>query len=71
LRERLERENAPDDLLDDAWLVELTRILPELHERYPDLPSAAGDDSTARARLFEAIARLEHPWPPEGRLSCW
>ena len=38
LRERLELENAPEDLLDDAWLAELTRILPELRERYPDLP---------------------------------
>ena len=58
LRERLERENAPADLLDDAWLVELTRILPELRERYPDLALATGDESTARARLSEAIARL-------------
>lgn len=58
LRERLERENAPEDLLDDAWLAELTRILPELRERYPDLPAAAGDEATARSRLFEAIARL-------------
>ncbi|MBE0670897.1 MAG: AAA family ATPase [Anaerolineales bacterium] len=58
LRERLERENAPEDLLDDAWLMELTRILPELRERYPDLPSVSGDEATARSRLFEAIARL-------------
>jgi DNA-binding SARP family transcriptional activator/tetratricopeptide (TPR) repeat protein len=58
LRERLERENAPEDLLDDAWLVELTRILPELRERYPDLADATGKEATARARLFEAIARL-------------
>jgi DNA-binding SARP family transcriptional activator/tetratricopeptide (TPR) repeat protein len=58
LRERLERENAPEDLLDDAWLVVLTRILPELRERYPDLPAISGDDATARSRLFEAIARL-------------
>ncbi|HJW89671.1 MAG TPA: AAA family ATPase, partial [Anaerolineales bacterium] len=58
LRLRLERENAPDDLLDDAWLVELTSILPELRERYPDLPLPSSEPSTARARLFEAIARL-------------
>jgi DNA-binding SARP family transcriptional activator/tetratricopeptide (TPR) repeat protein len=58
LRERLERENAPEDLLDDAWLSELTRILPELRERYPDLPAAIGDEASARSRLFEAIARL-------------
>ena len=58
LRERLERENAPEDLLDDAWLAELTRILPELRERYPDLQTVSGDEATARSRLFEAIARL-------------
>ena len=58
LRERLERENAPEDLLDDAWLVVLTRILPELRERYPDLPAISSDEATARSRLFEAIARL-------------
>ncbi|MBN1453009.1 MAG: AAA family ATPase [Anaerolineales bacterium] len=58
LRERLERENAPEDLLDDTWLVILTRILPELRERYPDLPAVSVDEATARSRLFEAIARL-------------
>jgi DNA-binding SARP family transcriptional activator len=58
LRERLERENAPEDLLDDAWLVELTPILPELRERYPDLPPVADDEKTSRLRLFEAVARL-------------
>ncbi len=58
LRPRLERENAPDDLLGDIWLAELTRLFPELRERYPDLPSTAADESTARMRLYEAIARL-------------
>ncbi len=58
LRERLERENAPEDLLDDVWLAELSRILPELRERYPDLPPATADDSAIRSRLFEAVARL-------------
>jgi len=58
LRERVERENAPEDLLDDIWLAELTRILPELRERYPDLPSVSGDESGIRSRLFEAVARL-------------
>jgi tetratricopeptide (TPR) repeat protein len=58
LRPRLERENAPEDLLSDVWLTELGRVLPELRERYPDLPVAAGDEVAARTRLFEAIARL-------------
>src|SRR6266571_180447 len=30
VRHRLEEENAPEDLLDDLWLVELSRLLPEL-----------------------------------------
>jgi predicted ATPase len=58
LRRRIEQENAPDDLLSDVWLAELSRLLPELRERYPDLPPPAMDEATARTRLFEAIARL-------------
>jgi predicted ATPase/predicted negative regulator of RcsB-dependent stress response len=59
LRERLERENAPDDLLADIWLAELSQLLPELRERYPDLPPpTTGDPNLARSRLFEAVARL-------------
>jgi DNA-binding SARP family transcriptional activator len=58
LRERLERENAPEDLLEDVWLAELTRLLPELRERYPDLFPGVGDAGEARVRLFEAVARL-------------
>jgi len=59
LRPRLERENAPDDLLSDVWLTELSRLLPELRERYPDLspPLSSGDDE-ARLRLFESVAQL-------------
>src|SRR6266699_6658000 len=38
LRLRLEQEHAPDDLLSDVWLAELSRLLPELRDRYPDLP---------------------------------
>lgn len=58
LRPRIERESAPDDLLDDVWLVELCRLLPELRERYPDLPALAADEMGARLRLYEALARL-------------
>ncbi len=58
LRPRIERENAPDDLLSDTWLAELARMLPELWDRYPDLPAPVGDKSVARNRLFEAVARL-------------
>ena len=58
LRPRVERENAPEDLLSDVWLSELGRLLPELRDRYPDLPVPAGDEGAARTRLFESITRL-------------
>lgn len=58
LRERVEQENAPDDLLNDVWLAELSRILPELRERYPDLPPPSADDTLTQAKLFESVARL-------------
>jgi DNA-binding SARP family transcriptional activator/tetratricopeptide (TPR) repeat protein len=58
LRPRLEHENAPEDLLSDVWLAELCRLLPELRERYPDLPAVAEDEAAARTRLFEAVTRL-------------
>ena len=58
LRERIERERAPDDLLDDFWLAELSRLLPEIRDRYPDLPPSTSDSATSKAQLFEAIHRL-------------
>src|SRR5438132_4100580 len=58
LRPRIERENAPDDLLSDLWLAELARLLPELGERYPDLPAATPDPVLGHGRLCEAVARL-------------
>jgi DNA-binding SARP family transcriptional activator len=62
LRQRLERERAPDDLLDDVWLIELARLLPELRERYPDLPPLPVQDLATQSRLFEAVARLLLAW---------
>src|SRR5712692_7894987 len=58
LRPRLEKENAPEDLLDDLWLAELSRLLPELRVRYPDLLTPTQDELTAKGQLFEAVARL-------------
>jgi DNA-binding SARP family transcriptional activator len=58
LRPRLEEENAPEDLLDGLWLAELSRILPELRVRCPDLPTPTEDELAAKLRLFEAVARL-------------
>src|SRR6266699_4117481 len=58
VRPRLEEENAPEDLLDNLWLAELSRILPELRVRYSDLPAPTQDELAAKVRLFEAVARL-------------
>lgn len=58
IRPRLEAENAPEDLLEDLWLAELSRLLPELRVRYPDLPLPTQDEMAARGHLFEAVARL-------------
>jgi DNA-binding SARP family transcriptional activator len=56
---RLEQENAPEDLLEDIWLAELSQLMPELRARYPDLPPpTSGDASFVRARLFSAVAAL-------------
>ncbi|QBD76155.1 hypothetical protein EPA93_09090 [Ktedonosporobacter rubrisoli] len=62
LRRRMERENAPEDLLSDIWLSELARILPELRERYPDLAVPVVDELVGQAQLFEAVARLGQAW---------
>ncbi len=58
MRRRLERENAPDDLLSDLWLSQLSRLLPELRDRYPDLSAPTQEENTAHEHLFEAITRL-------------
>ncbi len=58
IRYRLERERAPDDLLEDTWLSELSRLLPEIRDRYPDLEPPSADQATAKSRLFEAVVRL-------------
>ncbi|GCF07280.1 AAA family ATPase [Dictyobacter arantiisoli] len=58
LRLRVEQENAPDDLLADVWLAELSRLLPELRERYPDLVLPYNEDAIIRTQIFEAVARL-------------
>jgi DNA-binding SARP family transcriptional activator/tetratricopeptide (TPR) repeat protein len=58
LRGRLAREHTPGELLTAPWLAELSRLLPELRERSPNLPFPASDEATARTRLFESIVRL-------------
>ncbi|MFQ6059295.1 MAG: tetratricopeptide repeat protein [Anaerolineae bacterium] len=59
LRSALNVERATLNVLPDVWLAELTRLVPEMREIYPDLPEplqASGE--AARQRLFEAAARL-------------
>jgi DNA-binding SARP family transcriptional activator len=62
LRHRLEQEHGPEGHLSDVWLAELARLLPDLRERYPDLPALATDEAFGHNRLFEAIARLIRRW---------
>jgi hypothetical protein len=55
----LDQVNAPEDLLEDVWLAELSQLMPELRARYPDLPMPlTGDANFVRTRLFEAMATL-------------
>ncbi|HEX6556698.1 MAG TPA: AAA family ATPase [Ktedonobacteraceae bacterium] len=62
LRHRLEQEHGPEGHLGDVWLAELARLLPDLRERYPNLPVPATDEAFGHNRLFEAIARLVQLW---------
>ena len=44
---------------DPEWLAEVSRLLPELRQRFPGLPVASGGTSAADGwRLFEGIAQL-------------
>jgi DNA-binding SARP family transcriptional activator len=60
LHTRLEQEQDLRELLSDPWLAELSRLLPDLRERYPDLPPVAINGAFASSRLFEGLARLSH-----------
>ena len=62
LRQRLAQELAPQELLSAVWLAELSRLLPELRERFPDLPLPLQDEELGHHRLFEAITRLVRRW---------
>jgi len=59
LRQRLGRLTDLSEVLSDTWLAELSRLLPELNDRNPDLPAPLKlDEAEARTRLFEAVARF-------------
>ena len=49
--------------LSDTWLAEVSRLLPELRDRYPDLPQPASLDPAAeRRRLFDAVCTTLLAW---------
>jgi DNA-binding SARP family transcriptional activator/tetratricopeptide (TPR) repeat protein len=58
LRARLSQESNLRQLLSDPWLAELSRLLPELRERYPDLPPPTVDEAFDSSRFFEALMHL-------------
>jgi len=58
LRTRLAQEHDLRQLMSDPWLAELSRLLPDLRERYPDLPPLTMNGAFASSRLLEALARL-------------
>jgi DNA-binding SARP family transcriptional activator len=58
IRRYLRSEPDLRDVLRPIWLAELSVLLPELLERYPDLPVPSQDETVARTRLFEAVARF-------------
>lgn len=44
---------------DPQWLAEGSRLMPELHQRFPGLPApTAPADLSGRARLFEGVAQM-------------
>lgn len=45
-------------LLSDVWLAELSWLLPELRDYFPDLQSPMLGEAEVRPRLFEAITQL-------------
>src|SRR3989440_13120 len=58
LRTRLALEDDLRQLLSDPWLAELSRLLPEMRERYPDLPPPTIEEAFDSSRFFEALAHL-------------
>jgi hypothetical protein len=64
-----EQERAPDELLSEVWLAELSRLLPELSDRYPDPHIPVTDEALGHNRLFEAVARLVQLWADTATLD--
>src|SRR5262249_16124507 len=62
LRHHMEHDHVPDDHLSYVWLSELSRLLPELRDRYPTLPSPSREEELGHPGLLEAIRRLLRHW---------
>lgn len=58
LHPRLAQEHNLRQWLHDPWLAELSHLLPDLREKYPDLPPPTVDEAFEASRFFEALARL-------------
>ncbi|MFW6068531.1 MAG: AAA family ATPase [Chloroflexota bacterium] len=52
----LQAAEIPD--LSPIWLAELSRLLPTIRDRYPDLPPPVAEEQAAPTRLFEAVTRM-------------
>jgi DNA-binding SARP family transcriptional activator len=53
------------------WLSEVTRLLPELRQRFPAIPELTATDSAEGWRLFEGVAQLMLALAAERPLVVW
>lgn len=53
-RLRLESENLPNDFVDEVWSTPLSQLLPELRQRYSDLPSVSKESPRLEAEISQA-----------------
>ena len=53
------------------WLSEVTRLVPELRQRFPAIPELIASDSTEGWRLFEGVAQLMLALAAERPLVVW
>ncbi|MBN2549508.1 MAG: AAA family ATPase [Anaerolineales bacterium] len=76
LRLRLEGKNSLKDLLGYVWLSPLSQLLPELRQRYPDLPPAPEENphleaEISQAKLFEPLVQLTLTLAKQAPLVLW
>ena len=58
IRSFFDRGNMPRELLGEVWLAPLSALLPELRERFADLPPPLRETEVDRTNLLEALVRL-------------